>query len=59
MPDPAPARPSPAQTLEDVLATLFGRLRAEPAPEALLGLVDQLEAARQRSLVAGEPRTIG
>ena len=59
MPDSTPARLSPAEALENALATLFGRLRTQPAPDALLSLVDQLEAAHQQSVVAKERRTIG
>ena len=54
-----PARLSPVEILDEALVTLFHRLQADPGADALLGLVDQLEVAYRRSLVAQEPRTIG
>ena len=56
MPDASAARLKPDQALEEMLASLFRQLQAEPAPQALIALVDELEAADQ---VRGEARAIG
>ncbi len=57
MPDAAPVRLPTEQALDELLAALYRRVEAEPAPEGLLWLVDRLEAASP-SPVAGEPRTL-
>ena len=55
MPDASPARLKPNQALDEMLAGLFHRLQAEPAPAALVALADELEAADQ---VRAESRAI-
>ena len=47
MPDASPARLNSDQALDEMLAALFGRLQSEPAPQGLITLVDELEAADQ------------
>jgi hypothetical protein len=59
MPDAAPARLPPEQVLDESLAALYRRLEAEPAPEALLRLVERLETAYRGATVGAEPRAIG
>ena len=59
MPAAKPARLTPARALDEGLACLFHPLLAEPAPAALISLVDQLEDAWLRARVAGEARVIG
>lgn len=58
MPYSAPARLDSEQALNEMLASLFRRLQAEPAPEGLIALIDQLEAACQ-SRAGSEARSIG
>jgi hypothetical protein len=59
MPRATPARRPPATTLDEGLADLFRRLAAEPAPAALIGLADELEAAWLRAQAPAEARAIG
>jgi hypothetical protein len=60
MPDATPARLQLSQALDEGLAVLFRRLQSEPAPAALVGLADQLEAEWLRgSQIAAERRAIG
>ena len=59
MPAATPARLPLGLTLDEALATLFGRLQAEPAPASLLRLADQLEDDWRRARIAGETRAIG
>ena len=59
MPNAAPAPLPLIQALDEGLATLFGRLQAEPSPAALVSLADRLEAAwLRRSQIADEARAI-
>lgn len=48
-----------AQALDESLAVLFRKLQAEPAPQTLLDLADQLEAAYRQTRIAAEERSIG
>ena len=59
MPDAALVQLPPGQALDESLAALFRCLQAEPAPEALLSLVERLEAAYRDGTVDGERRSIG
>jgi len=57
MPTAKPALPPSVKTLDEGLAALF-RLQAEPAPAALISLIDRLEDAWLRTRVAAEARVI-
>lgn len=59
MPDAVLARLPLEQALDESLAALYRRLQAEPAPEALLRLVERLETAYRGAKVGAEPRSIG
>jgi hypothetical protein len=52
MPDTTPVRPLLEQALDEGLQALFGGLADEPPPEALVRLVDRLEAASRRMLAS-------
>ena len=59
MPDAVRTRLPPEQALDESLAALYRRLQAEPAPEALLRLVERLETAHRGAKVGAEPRSVG
>lgn len=54
MPDATPTRLPLCRALDEGLAILFRTLQAEPAPEVLVDLADQLEAAYASARVAAE-----
>ena len=59
MPDAVIARLPPKQALDESLGILYRRLQAEPPPEALLELVERLEAAYRGAQVGAETRSVG
>jgi hypothetical protein len=58
MPYATPTRLPLDTAIDEGLAILFRKLQAEPAPHALVALVDRLEAAYPAAL-APEERAIG